>query len=204
MTLPEKRVWADWNISDLWPNTTINVNNSYIYERDVSLGQDSHVTIQDTPSGFGLGWEIYKDTPGYVNCELKNLGEPYQNNTFYEDKTWDLPCNNSSLQIKNSLLMRAWPLTRGYVHLKIFDSSLVDPRNFGAPATFEIYDSTIDIIAAYKGGRVYIENSQIKNAIEVKDLNSAIYGFGATGTYELLESDGGVYIKLDESGPPWK
>ena len=68
----------------------------------------------------------------------------------------------------------------------------------------EIYGSTIDIAAAYQGGKMYIENSPIKEAIEVKDSNSIIYGFGVSGSYKLLESDGGTYIELDENGPPWK
>lgn len=205
ITFPAKRQWADWGISDLWPNTNVEVKDSYIYERDISINNNTHVTIQDTPSGFGLGWTVHKDGPGYIDCELRNLGEPGDTNgIFYEDKTWDLPCNNSSLTVKNSLLQRAWPGTYGYVHLKIFDSDLVDPGNYGRPATMEIYNSTMDIVAAYQGGRVYVENSPIKEAIQVYDPYSTIYGFGVTGTYQLMEADGGTYITLDKPGPPWK
>lgn len=205
ISLPEKHQWANWEISDLWANTTIDIENSYIYERDVSISNNTHVTVQDTPSGFSLGWAISKESPGYVNCELENLGEPGNvEGIFYENKTWDLPCNNSSLTVVNSLLQRAWPVTWGYVHLKVSNSFLVDTRNYGAPATMEIYDSTIDIAAAYQGGKIYIENSPVKEAIEVKDSYSVIYGFGVSGGYELLETDGGTYIELDEIGSPWK
>ena len=204
ITFPPKRQWADWSIPGLWPNTSVDIRDSYIYERDISLNNNTHVTIEDTPSGFGLGWTAHKDSPGFVDCELSNLGTPAEpNGTFYENETWDLPCNDSSLTVKNSLLQKAWPGIYGDVHLKIFHSNLADPRNFGAPATMEIYDSTMDIVAAYLGGRVYVENSPINEAIEVHDPSSLVYGFGVTGAYELMDSGGGAYIKLDQPGPPW-
>ena len=205
LSFPEKRQWSSWEISDLWPNTTVNVENSYIYDRGVTLNNNTHVTIQDTPSGFDIGWGIHKENPGYVNCELKNLGEPGNaNGVYYENMTWDLPCNNSSLTVKNSLLQRSWPFIWGYVKLKVSNSYLVDIGNSGAPAMLEIYDSSIDLAIAEKGGKIYIENSSIKEAIDVKDPYSTIYGFGISGGYNLLESDGGVYIELDEIGPPWE
>jgi len=205
ISFPTKRQWNDWHISDLWPNTYVEVTNSYIYERDISLINDTHVTVYDTPSGFSLGWAVYKDEPGFVDCELTGLGEPGNADGIYiENKTWDLPCNNSSLTVTNSLLQRAWPVAWGWVHLKVYDSFLVDVRNFGAPATMELYDSSIDIVAAYKGGLVYVENSPIELAIEVKDPNSVIYGYEVNGPYELLESDGGTYVELELPGPPWQ
>jgi hypothetical protein len=204
IVFPDKREWADWHISDLWPNTDVGVHNSYIYERDISLSNDTHVTVQDTPSGFSMGWAISKEEPGYVDCELSGLGEPGNpDGVFYTDTTWDLPCNNSSLTIKDSLLQRAWPVTWGWVRLKVYDSFLVDVRNYGEPATMELYDSTIDIVAAYRGGRVYVEHSRIREAVEVKDPESIIYGFDVSGDFEILESDGGRYLELDGPGPPW-
>ncbi|MCE9644582.1 MAG: hypothetical protein K8S20_01180 [Chloroflexi bacterium] len=205
ITFPAKRQWANWSINDLWPNTTIEVTDSYIYERDISIGNNTHITVQDVPSGFSLGWSVNKDSSGYVNCELKNLGEPGNDQgVFYEDTTWDLPCNNSSLTVKNSLLQTAWPVTSGYVHLKVYNSNLADTRNYGGNATMEIYNSSIGIVAAYNGGLVYVENSTIKDAIEIKDPHSFIYGYGVTGGFETLESDGGIYTELDQAGPPWK
>jgi hypothetical protein len=204
ISLPEKLQWSDWDLSDLWENTTIVVTDSYIYERDVSLSNNTHVTVVDTPSGFSMGWAIYKNEPGFVNCELRGLGEPgNEKGVYYEEMTWDLPCNNSSLTIKNSLLERAWPVTWGYIHLKVFDSFLVDIRNYGGPATMEVYDSTVDIAAAYQGGRIYLENSPVREAIEVKDAYSLIYGFGISDGYNILESDGGRFILLEEAGAPW-
>ena len=204
-TLPAKRQWADWNISGLWPNTTVEVRNSYIYERDISLNPNTHVTVQDTPSGFGLGWMIHKASPGYVDCELKDMGQPgtgNENGKLYEDMTWDLPCINSSLTLKNSRLEKVWPYVWGSVHLKVYDSNLADAGNSGTMGTLEIYDSTIDEVFADTGGRIYIENSSISDVLDVRDPNSAVYGFGITGPYELKESAGGVYTKLDKPGSP--
>ena len=100
------------------------------------------------------------------------------------------------------MLQRAWPVTWGYVHLKILDSNLVDPRNYGGPATMETYDSTIDHVAAYQGGKVYIENSKIRYDIEVKDRNSIIYSYGVSRRddnedIKIIEVGGGVYFELD-------
>jgi hypothetical protein len=209
ITFPEKRQWVDWQLPSMWPNTTVAITHSYLYERDISLTNNTHVTVSDTPSGFGLGWGISKISPGFVDCELRGLGNPEDDEgVFYEYMVWDLPCNNSSLTVKNSLLQRVWPVTWGQVHLKIYDSNLVDPRNFGGPATMEIYDSTIDFIAAYQGGRVYIENSMIRYDIEVKDPGSTIYSYGVSRRDEdidnrTIEVNGGVYTELESPGPPW-
>lgn len=208
ITFPEKRQWADWDL-DLWPNTIVEVKDSYLYERDISISNDTHVSVIDTPSGFSLGWAIGKDMPGQIDCELSDLGDPHDDTgVFYEDMTWDLPCNNSSLTVKNSVLQRAWPVIWGHVNLKINNSNLVDPRVFGGPAVMEIYDSTIDHIAAYQEGRVYIENSQIRYDVEVKDPNSAIYGHKVSKRdeaqeIEILEVDGGSYVDLATPNPPW-
>jgi len=205
ITFPANRQWSDWDLSDLWPYTTVRVTDSYIYERDISVGNNTHITIKDTPSGFSLGWSISKTNPEFVECELKGLGEPGNPaGVFYENTTWDLPCNNSSLTVVNSLLHEAWPVVRGYVHLKIYDSNLADPRNYEAPATMEIYRSSVGIIGAYNGGQVYLEDSPVQDAIEVKDPQSVIYGFGVSGPYELFESDGGTYMELEQPGPPWE
>ena len=206
ITFPEKRQWVDWQLSNLWPNTIVDVGHSYLYERDISVGNDIHITVLDTPSGFSLGWAISKDTAGFVDCELRGLGNPSNDQgVFYENMVWELPCNNSSLTVMDSLLQRAWPVTWGYINLKIFDSNLVDPRNFGGPATMEIYDSTIDHVAAYRGGKVYIENSQIRYDIEVKDADSTIHTYGVSkrddsGQIEIIEVDGGVYLELESPG----
>ena len=208
ITFPEKRQWADWDL-DLWPNTVVNVKDSYLFERDISISNDTHISVLDTPSGFSLGWAIGKGTPGPVDCELRDLGDPNDDEgVFYENMEWELPCNSSSLTVKNSVLQRAWPVTWGHINLKIYNSNLVDPRVFGGPATMEIYDSTIDHIAAYQEGRIYIENSQIRYDIEIKDPESTIYGYGISKRdenreLEILEVDGGSYHELVSPGPPW-
>jgi hypothetical protein len=209
ITLPARHQWADWTIPDIWPGTVIAVKHSYIFETDMSIDNNVHVTVTNTPSGFGLGWSISKDTPGYVDCELKGLGDPEKDEgVFYEDAIWDLPCNNSSLTIKNSLLLRAWPVTYGYIHLKVYNSNLVDPRNYSSPATYEIYNSTIDHVAAYAGGLVYVENSKIRYDVEVNGSNSIVYGYGITardpGTnIAIMQESGGRYIELKSPGVPW-
>ena len=208
LTFPEKRQWVDWAV-DIWPNTTVEVTDSYLYERDVSISDDTHISVYDTPSGFSLGWAIGRNDAGSAGCELIGLGDPYDDDgVFYEDKLWDLPCNNSSLRVRDSVLQRAWPVTWGQVKLTLRNSNLVDPRVFGGPATMEIYDSTIDHIAAYQEGRVYIENSQIRRDVQVNDPNSAIYVYQVSNRdedreIEVSESGGGAYLELDTPGPPW-
>jgi len=210
ITFPAKYEWVDWEISDLWPNTIVEVGNSYLYARDIALDKDTHVTVRDTPGGFGLGWAILDESAGFVDCELRGLGDPDQDEgVFYEFMVWDLPCNNSSLTLINSTLERAWPVIWGNVHLRIYDSNLIDPRNFGGAGTIEIYNSTIDHVAAYLGGKIYLENVRIRYDIEVKDANSMIYGYGISprepgGSIEIIEVDGGRYIELDSPGPPWE
>jgi hypothetical protein len=205
-TLPAKRQWADWRISDLWPNTTVDVHDSYVYERDISLSPNTHVTVQDTPTGFGLGWTMYKDDPPFVTCELRNVGQLGAGNEdpkYYEDMTWDLPCINSSMTVKNSALERMWPYIFGWVHLKVYNSDLADTGIDGAPATEEIYGSTISQIFDTKGGLIYVEDSQISDLLDVRDPDSVVYGYGVTGPYQLLQSGGGAYVPLDKPGPPW-
>lgn len=202
IAFPEKREWIDWVIDDLWPNTVLDIQNSYLWERDIAISNDTHITIVDTPSGFSLAWVIFKDTPGYIECELHGLGDPDNNNgVFYEAMKWDVPCNNSSLTVRDSVLQRAWMAIWGSVHLQIYDSNLVDPRNMGLGAIIEIHNSTIDHPATYNGGVVYLINSRIRYDIEVKDSDSVIYGYQISPRdenheIEIIESDGGVYVEL--------
>lgn len=204
-----RRQWSDWIIADIWPDTRVQVEDSYIYERDISLSRGNHVTVRDTTDGFSMGWAIYKNSRGFVECELVGLGTPGNDSgTYYANKTWELPGIDSSLTLINSTLERAWPTTWGYVHLVVRDSNLADPRVWGGPATYEIYDSTIDHAAAYNGGRMYLENCQVRYDIEIKDADSIIYGYNLRNrdsgeNFAVIEIDGGQYITLDSEGAPW-
>jgi len=209
--LPAKRQWADWTGSDIWLNTTIQVHDSYIYEQAITLDPNTNVTVQDTPSGVGIGWAIYKDSPGYVSCELKNVGEPgtgpgtpKKDGTYYKEMTWDLPCIDSSLTMRESNLENMWPAVYGSVHVKIYGSNVADANMDGAGATLEIYDSSILQVFDQRGdGRVYIEDSRISDVIDVRGAGAVVYGYGVTGPYQVLKSDGGAYVPLDKPGPPW-
>lgn len=214
MVFPEKFEWMNWEIANLWPNTTVSISDSYIYERDISLNKDVHVTITDTPSGFSLGWGITEYEGAFADCELRGLGDPNNDKgVFYENHIWDLPCNNASLTVVDSVLQRAWPNPFGNVRLRIYDSNLVDTRNYGgsigSPTTLEIYDSTIDYLAAYLGGRVYIENSSVRHDIEIKDAGTVVYGYKLTHRDDTTEIpvtqvSGGQYVELTQPGPPWE
>ncbi len=214
--LPAVRQWTDWTISDLWPNTTVGVHDSYIYQRDITLMPNTHVTVLDTPSGFGFGWIIRKFSPGYVDCELRNVGEPgvgseqHGGGKYYADMTWDIPCDNSSLTVKNSRLDETWGRIWGFVRLRLYNSNgadlgIIDNAgiSYDPISTLEIYDSTIKEIYDDGGGRIYVEDSRISNYIDVRDPDSVVYGYGVTGPYKLLASNGGAYVPLDKPGPPW-
>ena len=76
------------------------------------------------------------------------------------------------------------------------------------PATYEIYDSTMDHAAAYNGGSMYPENCRIRYDIEIKDAGSTVYGhnlrsWSVEQAFAVLEIDGGQYITLEAAGPPW-
>ena len=204
-----RRQWTDWMIGDMWPNTVVQVVDSYIYQRDISLSRGNHVTVRDTTDGFSVGWAVYKNTSGFVECEIVGLGTPGNDSgTYYASQTWDLPGIDSSLTLINSRLERAWPTTWGYVKLVVRESNLADPRVWGGPATYEIYDSDIDFAAAYNGGSMYLENCTVAHDIEVKDADSFVYGYNLRGPYpgvsfDVNEVDGGQFITLDSAGPPW-
>ncbi len=141
-----------------------------------------------------------------MTCELRNVGKPGSGllvGEYYDEKTWDLPCINSSLTVKNSALEDVWPAVYGSVYLKVYGSNVADAHLYGPGATLEVYDSTISEIFDYNGGRVYVENSEVSTVIDVRDVGSVVYGYRATGPYQLLKSNGGAYIPLDKPGPPW-
>ena len=209
ISFPEKHRWIDWDVNSMWPDTVVEVRDSYLYERDISLSNNTHVTVRDTPSGFSVGWAVSHHGNDFITCEIRDLGDPdTDSGVFYTNKVWNLPETNSSLTVINSKLQRAWPVCWGNVHLKVYHSNLVDPRVFGGPATFEIYDCTIDHIAAYSQAKVYLENSRIRYDIEVKDTDTFIYGYKVSRRdtdrrVKVIEVDGGQYIELDSSGVPW-
>ena len=209
-SLPEKNQWANWQIANVWPRSSLQMTHSYLWARNISLDANVHVTILNALDGVNIGWGIHKDTPGFVSCELKGLGEPGNDQgVLYQNATWDLPCINSSLTMKNSLLGTAWPNTWGYVHLKVSDSNLFDPRNWGPPSTFEIYGSSIYFLGAYSGGLIYLEDCKVKSGIQVNGSGSTVYGYGVTSAdpanpFAITQESGGRYIALSSAGPPWK
>ena len=103
--------------------------------------------------------------------------------------------------------MRAWPFTYGNVHLKVYTSHLNDTRNYGGGATYEVYDSSILLLSATSGGRMYVENSTLQQDVEVNGAGSAIYGYGlrtAPGLAPTVyQESGGKYVVLALPGPPW-
>ncbi|HDZ09996.1 hypothetical protein [Pseudohongiella sp.] len=214
IVFPDKKpVWANWHLNGLWPATTVAIEESYIYDRDISLTADVHATIADTPSGFSVGWAVNSNDAQTRSCEIRGLGDPNNNDgKLYTKKSWDVSCNNSSLTVINSKVQRAWPNPYGNVTLRVYDSNLVDPRNFGnpggSPTTFEVYNSRVENLAAYQGGRVYAENVKIGTDIEVKDNGTRVYGYNVarsegTGPVTVIQAGGGLYIELSEPGAPW-
>lgn len=209
ISFARKRQWVDWVMDDLWPDTLIDIDDSYLYQRDISLSPGTHVTVHNTSDGFSIGWAIYRNEPGFVECELIGLGTPgASSGTYYADKLWSLPEIDSSLRIVNSRLEKAWPTTWGNMHLIVRESNLADPRVWDGPATYEIYDSSLDHAAAYRDGRMYLENCTISNDIEVKNYGTYVYGYGllskwSSDPFQIFEHDGGEYIELDRPGPPW-
>jgi hypothetical protein len=208
VALPPKRRWSDWPIGGIWPGTTIEIVDSYIYQRDISLSPGTHVTVRDTPDGFSFGWAVYRNEPGFVTCELDGLGDPTNDRgALYEHRTWSLPPMDASLTVIDSRVERAWPTAWGNVHLIVRDSNLADPRVWDGPATMEIYDSVVDHAAAYRGGRIYLENCEVRYDIEVKSRDAVVYAHNLRpspyGPIDILELDGGRYVELDEPGLPW-
>ncbi len=214
IVFPEKLEWLDWNMNGMWPNSNISMSDSYIFERDITIFPGAHATLHDTPSGFSLGWIVQSAENEAVSCELIGLGDPgNEEGVLYSNHIWNLTeCNNSSLRLQNSRLQGAWPVVNGRANLTVRDSNLVDIRNFGSgdgyPSGLEIYNSSLLLLAAYNGSRVYVENSTISSDIEVKDSGTTIYGFNVTlegqgGAVPVAEIDGGTYIEQASPGRPW-
>jgi hypothetical protein len=207
ISFPEERNWIYWDLPELWTNTDISITDSYFFNADITLSNDTHVNLVDS-GATGIGWIItnYID-PDYVDCELIDLGDRISRGPkYYENKTWGLPCINSSFTLTRSILDGAWPLIGGKVVLKVYNSYLIDPRSY--EGRMEIYDSVIDHVASYNKGEVYLENTQIAYDIEVYDIGSFIYGYNVTDLWPdrpfiINEINGGEYIKLNSPGPPW-
>ncbi len=208
ITFPEKRRWYNWELSGIWPNTTVSIADSYIFERDISLPNGCNAIVRDTPSGFSMGWAVSYFGAGYIDAEINGLGDPEKDDgVYYADRSWSIPANGSSLRIIKSKLQRSWPVTYGRVHLVVRNSNLADPRVDGQ-ATYEIYDSTIDHFAAYGGAQSYLEKCKIRYDIEVKDPGTIVYGYGITSRdavlpFQVIEVDGGDYRELATQGRPW-
>lgn len=207
ITLPATREWVNWNLSDLWPDTTIEITHSYLFEQYLTLSADNHITVRDSPNIY-LGWNIRKDSEGVVECELRDMGDPSKGGgVFYENQTWDLPCINASLTLINSHLLRAYPQITGNIHLRVYDSNLIDPRARGNSAILEIYNSNLENVAAYEGAKVYLENVRIMHDLESSGADTVIYVYGVMPwesgwKFEIIEVGGGRYIELDKPGLP--
>jgi hypothetical protein len=214
-SLPRAHSWQSLHLPQLWSSVAPDITNSWIQRIDVSLNTGVHVTLRDGVDGLGVGWDIHKDTPGYVTCEIRGLGTPgadplKDTGTLYQDKTWDLPCNGSSLRLINTRLLNAWPNASASVHLKVYDSELVDPRNqgFGTDRpTYEIYNSTITLAAVTNGGWMYLENVSVVQDLQVNGAASTIWGYNVQrsggGSPQVSQESGGRFIQLSQPGIPW-
>ena len=208
LTLPRKLAWQNWTLPTIWPGTSVTTTNSFVKGRDVTLNNGTHLTVSDAPDGFSLGWGISGSSGAYVDCELRDLGSPGDaTGVLYASKTWNLPCTNSSLTVINSRLMNAFPFTNGNVHLRVYTSYLVDTRNYGGGATYEVYNSSIGLLSATAGGRMYVENSTLQQDIQVNGSGSTIYTYGLRTTSGsapvVYQESGGKYVVLTLPGPPW-
>jgi len=209
VTLPERRQWSDWDMNDMWPGTTVQVRDSHIYSRDISLSNGTHVTVRDATDGFSAGWSVTHNGPNFITCLLQNMGDPDNDEgVYYADRTWNMVNADSSLRLVNSKLERVWPCCWGNVHMVVRHSNLVDPRVWSGPATMEFYDSTIDRTATYEQGQIYLENCRVRYDIEVKHTGSFVYGYNVTSRdpaspFKVYELDGGSWVVLQNPGVPW-
>lgn len=209
MHFPRLQTWQDWNLSGIWPDTEFTIQDSYIFEQDIALTNNTHVTAVDAVDGLNVGWTVSKTSGGFITCVLEDLGEPNNDEgVMYENKTWSLPCNDSSLTLINSKLKGAFPVMWGNVNLRVYNSNLVDPTHVGGGGTFEIYDSVIDNLTAKGGGRIYVENSVIRYDVEI-EADSSVYFYSEDVSapkypFAVIEIDTGQFIFLDTPGAPWE
>jgi hypothetical protein len=211
LSVPAPLAWGDEQFTGLW-GASVHTTNSWVLQTDVTLTNGVHATVKDSPAGLGIGWTVSNSTSQYVDCELHDLGAPgVDAGVLYADKTWDLPCVDASLTFHNSRLLSAWPNTLGAVHLKVYTSNLADVRNYGSGGspkpTFEVYNSAVQLLSATAGGLLYVENSTIKDDVQVDGTGSKVYTFGLQklggGTITSTQSNGGQWIVQSTAGPPW-
>ncbi|WP_417883274.1 hypothetical protein [Vibrio rumoiensis] len=202
--------WSDLNLDTIWLNTTFDIRDSYIYEQDIALKPEVNLTVENATDGFGLGWEINRDSfdPSETTkqCKLNGLGSPEGRDAsaVVDDKMWQ--CGNSSLTLHNSRILTAWPDLEDDVDLMVTDSYLVDPRMYGrnqvSVGLYTIKNSTAEAPMALSGGQMYLENVKILNTLNANGSGSSIQGYNVTSfnpntPYTLNESDGGEYQELD-------
>ena len=200
-----RRQWVDWTIADLGAGYRNRGRGLVpLRARHQPDTREPHHG-PGTTDGLGIGWAICKNTPGFVDCEIVGFGAPGSDGTHYAERTWEIPRMDASLTLIDSRLEKVWPTTWGYVHLVVRNSNLAEPRVWGGPATYEIYGSTLDVAAAYAGGRMYLEDCEVRQDIEVKDADTVVYGYGLRGQggSDVLEIDGGRFVQLESAGPPW-
>jgi hypothetical protein len=214
LELPKRQQWQSWNPPAMWGTSTFTVTNSYIYDRDISLSSGVRVTVNNATDGLSIGWAMFKFGPGFVECEVRDFGNPdIDAGVMVADQTWDLSCVNSSLRVRNTLVRRFWPAVFGNVRLKVFNSNIVDPSVYG-PSTMEIYNSTVDHLRVLsggvpQGGLAYLENVRVRYDIQVNGAGQIVYGYNVTSRntsspFNIFQENGGQYITRTTPGAPWR
>ena len=93
------------------------------------------------------------------------------------------------------------------MHLVVRNARLADPHVWDDPATMAIYDSVVDHVAAYRGGRIYLENCQVRHDLEVKERGAMICAHVLVSSpyspIGIIELDGGRFAELDAPGILW-
>ena len=214
-SVPPSREVVDWKVTTLYPSSLIELTNSKIGRIDVTVTNDSDITLVNYIDGQ-IGLSIDGGQNRRKTCSIDGFGDPRSMRGLrVESKTWEIDCNNSSVTFVNSNVVGFWFALWGNVELEVTRSRLIDITNAGCRSDLIIRESTVDLLrndsrdwCGNYSARTFVVNSEIKQGVDASGERSNVWLYNTVvkseGRNEALTARNGARItRTDSNSLPW-
>jgi len=215
ISVPSSGNEVNWNIDNFYPRTTIDVINSKIGRIDLTLTNNTDLTLRNYTDGQ-IGLVIDPGQGRRRRCSIDGFGDPGSMSGIRVSKrTWNIDCNNSSVTFINSNVVAFWFAMWGNMDLEVANSRLIDPTNAGCGARLTVRNSTMDLLRTRSDcgqnntGKSFVANSRIFQGVDASGNGANVWlfdteiGGGSYGQTGLVQIDGGKIEVINSDIPPW-
>jgi peptidoglycan hydrolase-like protein with peptidoglycan-binding domain len=182
LSVPPSKAEVNWTLGNFYQNSSIELINSKVGRIDVTLTDDSDITLVNYADGQ-LGLNIDGGQGRRKTCSIDGFGDPTSMRGIWVDRrTWDIDCNNSSVTFINSNVVAFWATVWGNMELEVTNSRLIDPSNVGCKANLIIRNSTMNLLRTLSqdwcgshDAKTFVSDSEIKQGVDASGSRAYVW-----------------------------